>query len=185
MLVAFDFDGTLSDSEMTVLLGERCGVADEMGAITERAMNDEIDYATSLRERAALLEGLSEAEAAAAFDAVELREGSAALVDDLRAAGHTVAVLTGGFERGVEAALARAGTTVDLVVANRLPIADGALTRGRRTTSSPGCRPTSASRWQTRSPSATARTTARCSKSRASPWDSRPSRPWRRPATRP
>ncbi len=34
-VVAFDFDGTLSDSEMTVLLGERCGVADDMAEITE------------------------------------------------------------------------------------------------------------------------------------------------------
>ena len=55
MLVAFDFDGTLSDSEMMVLLGEEQGVAEEIADITERAMNDEIDYATSLRERAALL----------------------------------------------------------------------------------------------------------------------------------
>jgi len=128
MLVAFDFDGTLSNSEMTVLLGERRGVADEMEAITDRAMNDEIDYATSLRERAALLDGLPEAEAAAAFDEVVLRDGSAEVVDALRAAGHTVAILTGGFERGVAAALERAGTTVDTVVANRLPVADGALT---------------------------------------------------------
>ncbi|MFC7176573.1 phosphoserine phosphatase SerB [Halosegnis marinus] len=128
MLVAFDFDGTLSDSEMTVLLGERRGVADEMAAITERAMNDEIEYATSLRERAALLDGLPESEAAAAFDEVVLRDGAAEVIDALRAAGHTVAVLTGGFERGVEAALARAGTTVDVVVANRLPVADGELT---------------------------------------------------------
>ena len=59
-LVAFDFDGTLSDSEMTVLLGRREGVADEMATITERAMNDELSYAESLRERAALLEGLEE-----------------------------------------------------------------------------------------------------------------------------
>ncbi|MFB6119244.1 phosphoserine phosphatase SerB [Halosegnis sp.] len=128
MLVAFDFDGTLSDSEMTVLLGDRQGVADEMAAITERAMNDEIDYATSLRERAALLKGLPEEAAAAAFDEVRLREDAAAVIDALRAAGHTVAVLTGGFERGVEAALARAGTTVDAVVANRLPVVDGELT---------------------------------------------------------
>ena len=127
MLVAFDFDGTLSDSEMTVLLGDRRGVADEMAAITERAMNDEIDYATSLRERAALLEGLSEDEAAAAWDQVVLRDGASEVIDALRAAGHTVAILTGGFETGVEAALARAGTTVDTVVANRLP-ADGELT---------------------------------------------------------
>jgi phosphoserine phosphatase len=128
MLVAFDFDGTLSDSEMTVLLGERRGVAGEMEAITDRAMNDEIDYATSLRERAALLDGLPEDEAAAAFDEVVLRDGSAEVIDALRAAGHTVAILTGGFDRGVEAALERAGTTVDTVVANRLPVVDGELT---------------------------------------------------------
>jgi phosphoserine phosphatase len=127
MLVAFDFDGTLSDSEMTVLLGDRRGVADEMAAITDRAMNDEIDYATSLRERAALLEGLPEDEAAAAWDQVVLRDSASDVIDALRAAGHTVAILTGGFETGVEAALARAGTAVDTVVANRLP-ADGELT---------------------------------------------------------
>ncbi|AGB15052.1 phosphoserine phosphatase SerB [Halovivax ruber XH-70] len=127
-LVAFDFDGTLSDSEMTVLLGERCGVADEMDAITERAMNDEIDYATSLRERAALLDGLDVSEAQAAFDRVELRPGAADVIDELNATGVTTAILTGGFERGVEAALDRAGVAVDHVVANRLPRTGGELT---------------------------------------------------------
>ena len=124
MLVAFDFDGTLSDSEMTVLLGDQEGVADEMAAITERAMNGEIDYATSLRDRAALLEGLPEAAVERAFARVELREGAAPLIAALREAGHRVAILTGGFERGVERALEREGVTVDAVVANRLPMAD-------------------------------------------------------------
>jgi phosphoserine phosphatase len=128
MLVAFDFDGTLSDSEMTVLLGRQCGVADDMAEITERAMNDEIDYATSLRQRAALLEGLEDERAQVAFDAVELREGAAAVVEALREAGVHVAILTGGFDRGVAAALDREGVAVDTVVANRLPVADGALT---------------------------------------------------------
>jgi len=127
-LVAFDFDGTLSDSEMTVLLGAQRGVADEMAAITERAMNDEIGYAESLRRRVRLLEGLSEDRAEAAFDRVRLRAGAAELIEGLRADGATVAVLTGGFERGVAAALAAAGVEVDAVVANRLPVADGALT---------------------------------------------------------
>ncbi len=127
-LVAFDFDGTLSDSEMTVLLGAQRGVAEEMAAITEQAMNDEIGYAESLRRRVRLLEGLSEDRAEAAFDRVRLREGAAELVGELRAGGTTVAVLTGGFERGVEAALAAAGVKIDAVVANRLPVADGALT---------------------------------------------------------
>jgi phosphoserine phosphatase len=127
-LVAFDFDGTLSDSEMTVLLGERTGVADRMAEITERAMNDELSYAESLRERASLLEGLSESEADAAFDEVRLRPGAADVIERLRAAGHHVAILTGGFERGVERALERAGVAVDTIVANRLPIEDGRLT---------------------------------------------------------
>jgi phosphoserine phosphatase len=128
MIVAFDFDGTLSDSEMTVLLGQRCGAADEMEQITERAMNDEIAYAESLRERCALLEGLDDADAGAAFEEVRLRPGAAEVIEALREAGVYVAILTGGFERGVEAALAREGVEVDAVVANRLPVADGTLT---------------------------------------------------------
>lgn len=127
-LVAFDFDGTLSDSEMTVLLGERCGVAEEMAAITEWAMNDEIGYAESLRERAALLKGLPVADTDAAFDEVVLRPGAADVIDALNEAGVLTAILTGGFQRGVERALERAGVTVDAIVANRLPMADGELT---------------------------------------------------------
>jgi len=128
MLVAFDFDGTLSDSEMTVLLGRRIGAADDMRRITERAMNDKLDYAESLRQRVALLEGLAVEGAEGAFGEVRLRPGAADVVAALHEAGHHVAILTGGFERGVEAALAREGTAVDTVVANRLPVADGELT---------------------------------------------------------
>ncbi|QRV16983.1 phosphoserine phosphatase SerB [Haloterrigena salifodinae] len=127
-VVAFDFDGTLSDSEMTVLLGDRRDVADEMAEITERSMNDEIDYAESLRKRAALLESLPEAEAEAAFDQVELREGAADLIAELNDAGITTAILTGGFERGVAAALEREDVAVDHIVSNRLPMQDGELT---------------------------------------------------------
>ncbi|MFB6244046.1 MAG: phosphoserine phosphatase SerB [Halobaculum sp.] len=127
-LIAFDFDGTLSDSEMTVLLGERAGVAEQMEEITARAMNDEIGYAESLRERAGLLAGLSDREATAAFDEVQLRPGTGELLRRLDAAGHHVAILTGGFERGVERALAAADATVDTVVSNRLPVVDDELT---------------------------------------------------------
>jgi phosphoserine phosphatase len=123
-LVAFDFDGTLSDSEMTVLLGDRCGVADDMAEITERSMNDEIEYAESLRRRAALLDGLSGSDADAAFNEVELREGAADLIGELNDAGVTTAILTGGFERGVATALEREGVAVDRIVSNRLPMND-------------------------------------------------------------
>jgi phosphoserine phosphatase len=127
-LIAFDFDGTLSDSEMTVLLAQRAGVADEVAAITERAMNDELSYAESLYQRAELLSGLDEDAVGAAFDEVTLRPGAAALIERLQAAGHHVAVLTGGFERGVERALQKEGVEADTIVANRLPMSGGALT---------------------------------------------------------
>ncbi|MFB6083964.1 MAG: phosphoserine phosphatase SerB [Halorientalis sp.] len=127
-LVAFDFDGTLSDSEMTVLLGEQCGVADRMEEITQRAMNDEIGYAESLRSRCELLEGLAREQAEDAFDRVVLREDAAMVIESLNEAGVHTAILTGGFERGVERALEKAGVTVDSIVANRLPIEDDALT---------------------------------------------------------
>jgi phosphoserine phosphatase len=127
-VVAFDFDGTLSDSEMTVLLGNQNGTADDMASITERAMNDEIEYAESLRQRCALLEDLPDGKAQAAFDQVELRPGAADVIAALREAGVYVAILTGGFERGVAAALEREGVEVDAIVANRLPVADGKLT---------------------------------------------------------
>ena len=127
-LIAFDFDGTLSNSEMTVLLGEKLGVDDEMADITEKAMNNEISYAESLRSRAELLAGLSEADAEDAYSSVELRPDAATLIDRLREAGHTVAIFTGGFERGVQRALEADDTEVDRIVANRLPIEDGELT---------------------------------------------------------
>jgi phosphoserine phosphatase len=127
-LVAFDFDGTLSESEMTVLLGEQCGVADRMAEITDRAMNDEIGYAESLRERVSLLAGLSLDRAAGAFARVRLRDGAADVLDALGAAGVRTAILTGGFERGVRDALDRAGVSVDHVCANRLLVENGELT---------------------------------------------------------
>ena len=119
-LVAFDFDGTLSDDEMVVLLGREAGSAAAIREVTERAMAGDLDYATSLRERVGLLEGLEPDAVEAAFADVALRPGTAELLADLRAAGVATAVLTGGFEDGVAAALDRAGVAVDRVVANRL-----------------------------------------------------------------
>lgn len=127
MIVAFDFDGTLSSDEMTVLLARKSGVEGEVREITRRAMNDELGYAESLRSRVALLEGLSRSDARMAFGEVELREGAAELLRDLAGTGHHVTVLTGGFREGVESAFRRAGVGVDSVVANRLVWSDDEL----------------------------------------------------------
>jgi len=57
-----------------------------------------------------------------------LRPDAGELIERLQAEGHHVAVLTGGFERGVERALAKEGVEADTIVANRLPTAGGTLT---------------------------------------------------------
>lgn len=150
-------------------------------------MNDEIDYAESLRKRAALLEGLPAEDAQAAFEKVELREGAADLIAELNESGVTTAILTGGFEKGVATALEREGVSVDHIVSNRLPMDDaeteltgdvtGSLIEGTKDTASRTSRATSTRPSRTASPSATARTTSRCSRSPASQSASSRNRP--------
>ena len=128
VLVALDFDGSLSQSDMTVLLGREYDVAPEVRGLAEQGLRGEVDFSTSLRQRVSLLRGMPERLVDAAFDRCKLRVGAAALVGDLRRSDVTVAVVTGGFERGVERTLDRAGVAVDHVVANRLIAENGALT---------------------------------------------------------
>ena len=127
-IVAFDFDGTISDSEMTVLLGEKQGVADEMAKSTQRAMNNEIEYAESLRERVSLLSNLDEQDANDAFSQVTLRPGAGDLIQELNENGIHTAILTGGFRRGVMSALEQANVSVDTIVSNSVTKEDGKMT---------------------------------------------------------
>lgn len=127
-LVAFDFDGTLSQSDMTVLLGEEAGVGDEVSGLLEQGRRGDLTVEDSLRQRVALLEGLQERQVETALGRLSLRPGAADLIGDLRRSGHHVAILTRSFERGVERALADAGVVADDVVANRLVVDNDALT---------------------------------------------------------
>lgn len=127
-LVAFDFDGTLSEAELVVRLGEQADCVDEITSITDRAMAGDLGYAESLRRRVSLLEGLTVAEVQAAYESVTLRSGAPELLRDIGAGGAMTAIITGGFEEGVVDVLDRAGVRVDAVVANRLVVRDGRLT---------------------------------------------------------
>ena len=128
MLIAFDFDGTLSDDEMIVLLGKQAGCADKISNITERAMNGELSYAESLRERVSLLSGLPDEAVTRAFEQVALRTGGAGLLRALVDQSVTTAIVTGGFHSGVEHALAAEQTEVTTILANSLVSSDGKLT---------------------------------------------------------
>lgn len=128
MLVAFNFDGTLTESDTYELLAEEAGVAGEVVAVENQSRTGDLEVAESLRERAARLEGLPELEAKAAFDRVSLRPGAAELMADLRAAGHHVAIVTHAPLRAVDLALDEPGQGIDSVVAPTLEIESNALT---------------------------------------------------------
>lgn len=124
VLVALDFDGTLSPDEMIVLLAQHAGVRDRVERITSRAMAGELAYADSLRERVRLLEGLHLDEVQRAYESIRLREGVPDLLRRLSAQDVRTAILTGGFEAGVRTALQNADVTVDRLVANELETRD-------------------------------------------------------------
>lgn len=127
-LVAFDFDETLTQSDPSVLLGREHDVATEIRGLVEQGLQEETSFETSLRQRVGLLEGMPERAVETAFDRLKLRDGAAELLTDLQRSDVPVAIVTGSFERAVDAALENAGVAVDHVVANRLVIENGALT---------------------------------------------------------
>ncbi len=125
-LVVMDADSTLLQDEVIDLLADECGCAKEVAEITNAAMAGEIDFAESLRQRVALLEGLP----ASVLDDVRARlrlaPGARTLVRTLSRLGYVPAVVSGGFVEVLAPLLAELGVT--LFAANHLEVLDGRLT---------------------------------------------------------
>lgn len=125
-LVVMDVDSTLIQDEVIDLLAERAGVLEAVSAITESAMRGDIDFAESLRQRVALLEGLPATALDDVAERIRLTPGARTLCRTLRRLGFRVALVSGGFHE-VIAPLARQ-LEVDGLRANTLEISDGRLT---------------------------------------------------------
>jgi phosphoserine phosphatase len=125
-LVVMDVDSTLIQQEVIELLAAKCGRADEVAAITERAMRGELDFAESLRERVAALEGLDAGVLDEVRAEVLLTPGARTLVRTLKRLGFMVAVVSGGFIEIVGPLADELG--IDRAEANRLEVVDGRLT---------------------------------------------------------
>ncbi len=125
-LVVLDVDSTLIEDEVIELLAEAAGSLEEVAGITFRAMNGELDFAESLRERVATLAGLP----ASVFDEVGARvtvtRGVPEMIEAVHAAGGRVAVVSGGFHEIIDPLAERLG--LDHWRANRLEVVDGVLT---------------------------------------------------------
>jgi phosphoserine phosphatase len=125
-LVAFDMDSTLIQTEVIDELAAAAGVGDEVSAITEAAMNGELDFKESLVKRVALLKGLEESVLEQIAARLPLTPGAERLIRTLRSLGYRTAILSGGFSFFGNDLQQRLG--IDFVFANELEVEDGRLT---------------------------------------------------------
>lgn len=125
-LVVMDMDSTLIQMEIIDEMARLHGVAEEVSAITARAMHGELNFEESLAARVKLLEGLPYAECQRLALELPLSEGAERLLRVLRTLGYRTAVISGGFTFAAEALKRRLG--LDYAYANQLEVENGRLT---------------------------------------------------------
>jgi phosphoserine phosphatase len=125
-LVVFDVDSTLIEDEVIELLAEVAGKREEVAAVTERAMAGELDFAQSLIERVATLEGLPDSVFADVQSRIKITQGAKETIQAIQAAGGKVGAVSGGFNQ-LLTPLAQI-LNLDYARANQLEVVDGLLT---------------------------------------------------------
>ena len=127
-LIAFDMDSTLINIECVDEIADAAGRKAEVSAITEAAMRGEIaDYKESLRQRVALLKGVSVASMDEVYhQRLKLNPGAAELVHACKAAGLKVLLVSGGFTFFTDRVRDELG--IDYTRSNVLEVENGLLT---------------------------------------------------------
>jgi phosphoserine phosphatase len=97
VLVA-DMDSTMIEQECIDELADAVGIKAEVAAITERAMNGELDFEQALRTRVALIKGLERAAIEEIRrERITLAPGGRALIHTMKAYGAYTSLVSGGF----------------------------------------------------------------------------------------
>ena len=125
-LIAFDMDSTLFNIECVDEIADAAGRKAEVAAITEAAMRGEItDYKESLRQRVALLRGVTVAHLEQVYtQRLQLNSGAAELVTACKTAGLKVLLVSGGFTYFTDRIRDRLG--IDFARSNVLEVESGA-----------------------------------------------------------
>ncbi len=97
-LIAFDLDNVLIDGEAIDEIGKLMGVEAEISEITKKAMEGDLDFETSLKERVALLKGASVDNIKEVVSNIPLMEGAEETIAELKKRGYKIATITGSFE---------------------------------------------------------------------------------------
>ena len=125
-LFVSDMDSTMIGQECIDELADFAGLKDRIAAITERAMQGELDFESALRERVGLLKGLDEGAIATCLsERIVPMDGARTLVATLRHRGCKTVLVTGGFHHFADPVAEQIG--FERVVGNRLAVAEGKL----------------------------------------------------------
>ena len=127
-LIAFDMDSTLINIECVDEIADAVGRKAEVAAITEAAMQGIIaDYKESLRQRVALLKGVTLEDLDRVFtDRLQFNPGAKELIDAAKAAGLKTLLVSGGFTYFSDRVKQHLG--IDFARSNQLEVANGVLT---------------------------------------------------------
>lgn len=126
-LCVMDMDSTLISIECIDEIADMVGIKPQVATITERAMLGELDFAQSLRERVALLKGLSEQDLMRVLnERLKLNPGAKEWIATCKQHNIKTLLVSGGFTFFAERVKEMLG--LDYAVSNTLEIIDGTLT---------------------------------------------------------
>jgi phosphoserine phosphatase len=125
-LVVFDMDSTLIQSEVIVELASMAGAGPQAEAITRSAMQGEMDFQESFRQRVALLKGLTRADLDHILQTLPLTDGAELVATTLKRLGYKLGILSGGFTFVGDYLREKLG--FDYMYANELDMEKGVVT---------------------------------------------------------
>ena len=125
-LVVFDLDNVIIDGEAIDEIGKLANVEEDIAEITEKAMQGEIDFETSIKDRVQLLKGTSIEEIEKVADELPLMKGANETIDCLKEKDVDVAIISGSFDVVADKIKDKLG--VDSVYTNSFTVEDGKLT---------------------------------------------------------
>lgn len=124
-LIAFDFDNVLVDGESLDEVAKLVDSEDKIIELTRKAMEGDISFETSLRERMNLLKGVSLGDIEKVTKKMPLMEGAEETILELKKRGYKLATITGNFEIITNRLK---DLDIDYIFCNQLHDEDGKLT---------------------------------------------------------
>ncbi|MBC3766892.1 phosphoserine phosphatase SerB [Neptunicella marina] len=125
-LLLMDMDSTMIACECIDEIAKLTGAAESVAKVTEQAMQGKLDFAQSLYQRVACLEGVDVTLLKSIRDRLPIMPGLSVLIRELKQAGWKVAVASGGFTFFADYLKQR--FELDSATANVLEQQDGKLT---------------------------------------------------------